>query len=67
MKRYNYLVSGHLSSSNCQPGEPLDIKNYREWVAEKHEIAPDDPIFETNQIQKPQNYREHAERLDLPK
>lgn len=65
--RYKYLQSGHLSSDNCEPGEPSDIYSYREWVAEEYDIDPEDPIFETNQIQKPQHYREHAERLDLPK
>lgn len=63
----NYLTSGHLSSPECHSGEPSDIESYRDWVAEEHGIDEDDEIFETNQIQKPQHYREHAERLGLPK
>lgn len=67
MKRFDWLASGHLSSTNCESGSPTDIESYREWVADEHEIDSDDPIFERNQIQKPQRYREHAERLGLPK
>ncbi len=65
-KHFEYLKSGHLTSPNCKPGTPTDIESYRKWVAKEFEIDRDDPIFETNQIQKPQYYREHAERLDLP-
>ena len=64
---YDYLTSGHLSSSNCESGRPTDIESYRMWVAEEYEIDTDDPIFDANQIQKPQHYRRHAERLELPK
>ena len=66
-KRFNYLTSGHLSSANCQPGVPTDIKSYRDWVADEFGIDSEDSIFETNQIQKPQFYRDHAERIGLPK
>jgi hypothetical protein len=64
---YDYLTPGHLSSSNCEPGQPTDIGSYRTWVAEEYGIDTDDPIFDPNQIQKPQHYRQHAERLELPK
>lgn len=64
--RYDWLSPSHLSSSNCEPGTPVDIESYREWVAEEYDIDPEDPIFETNQLQKPQYYRQHAERLGLP-
>ena len=67
MSRHDYLISGHLSSSKCKSGIPNDIESYRKWVADKHGIDPEDPIFEKNQIQKPQYYRKHAERLGLPK
>lgn len=66
-RRFEYLTSGHLASANCESGRPNDIGAYRTWVAEEHGIDPDDPIFETNQLQKPQYYRKHAERLGLPK
>ncbi|QCJ47237.1 hypothetical protein [Haloprofundus sp. MHR1] len=66
-KRFEYLISGHLASSNCKSGSPTDIESYRDWVAEEFQIDRDDSIFEINQIQKPQYYREHAERLGLPK
>ncbi len=65
--RYKYLTSGHLSSAECVSGMPTDIQSYREWVAEKHDLDLDDPVFEKNQIQKPQHYAQHAERLGLPK
>lgn len=65
--RFEYLTSGHLSSSTCSPGRPSDVDSYREWVTERFDIDPDDPVFEPNQIQKPQYYREHAARLGLPR
>jgi transcription elongation factor Elf1 len=64
--RYDYLVSEHLSSSNCHSEFPNDIEQYRTWVQQEYDLEDDDPIFDKNQIQKPQHYREHAERLDLP-
>jgi hypothetical protein len=64
--RYKYLTSGHLNSSNYHPGRPTDITSYRDWVAEEHDIDSNDTLFERNQIQKPQHYRQHAQRLDLP-
>jgi hypothetical protein len=65
-RQFEYLNSGHLASPNCKPETPTDIESYREWVAKEFQIDRNDPIFETNQIQKPQYYREHAGRLDLP-
>ena len=65
--RYEYLQTGHLSSPNCESGPPNDIESYRNWVAEEYGLSPDDPIFDKNQIQKPQNYKKHATRLGLPK
>lgn len=66
-KRYEYLITGHLQSSNCSAGPPNDIEAYRAWVQNEYDLTDTDPIFDTNQIQKPQHYREHAERLDLPR
>jgi hypothetical protein len=66
MEPQTYLNTQHLSSSYCTSGKPDDVDQYREWVAKEHDIDRDDPIFETNQIQKPQNYRKHAKRLGLP-
>jgi len=65
--RHNWLASVLLSSSKCELGLPTDIESYREWVSEEYEIHPDDPIFDSNQIQKPQYYRKHADHLDLSK
>ncbi len=65
--RYNYLTSGHLSSPRCKPGRPADIASYRVWVSKQYDIDMDDPIFQRNQIQNPENYAKHAERLGLPK
>ena len=65
--RYQYMTSSHLASANCTPGEPTDIESYRDWVREEHEIDPADPVFDRNQLQKPQYYRDHADRLGLPK
>lgn len=67
MNRFDYLTPGHLSSSKCKSGNPSDIDSYRTWVADEYEINQDDRIFTKNQIQKPQYYRKHAKRLDLPK
>lgn len=65
--RMKYLTATHLSSLNCESGQPTNIESYRTWVAKEKNINPEDEIFDKNQIQKPQRYQEHAERLGLPK
>jgi hypothetical protein len=67
MNRLEHLESGHLSSSNCESGEPTDVDSYRNWVADEFDVSSDDALFEKNQIQTPQQYRKHAQRLGLPK
>jgi hypothetical protein len=57
VKPQNYLNTAHMRTHS--PGEPQSIPDYREWVAEKSSLGRSHPAISSNQLLKPQLWREN--------
>jgi len=56
-KPLNYLNPSHMKTHSF--GEPQKVSEYRDWVAEKSGLDRDHSAIDSNQLLKPQLWREN--------
>lgn len=58
-----FLHPYHMEAKHSD-GEPQDLEEYKEWVADRFELDPDDPVFESGGLTIPGRWKKHRHKFD---
>jgi hypothetical protein len=53
----NYVTTSHMGTHD--PEDPQTVPEYRDWVSENSAVDRDHPAIDSNQLLKPQLWREN--------